>query len=463
MSQVAPPGAAGDAAPRAPSGEGALRREIGLVAATAIVVNATIGTGIFRTPAQVLREAGTLGAALAVWVVGAVIALAGALSIAELAAAMPRAGGLYEFLRRLYGPRVAFVYGWTKVILLAPGSVGSFALLAADALLGLTGSSGEHARPVALAVVAILGTLTLMGVRANAAQQTVVTVVKIAGVLTLALVGLALPFDATPHPTPTEPFALTPSALGMASALVAAMWAYDGWADLAALGGETRSPGRTLPRALLGGTLCVAVLYLLANLAYARVLGQDGLRASGSGTAMAAMRLSELTLGDAGRRALSGLLLVSTVGGCMASLLTSSRAFVPMASDGTFFRALGAVDAPSGVPRVAVISTTVLGGVYVLSSSFESLTDAFVVGYFPFYALAVIALLLLRRREPGLERPFRVPLYPLPPLVFLVGALFVMAGALGDLSASSVAAFTVMLSGLPASWLYARMRAPSGA
>lgn len=441
------------------TGEGALRRELGLVAATAIVVNATIGTGIFRTPAQVVRHAGTTGASLAVWIAGAVVALAGALSIAELAAAMPRAGGLYEFLRRLWGPRVAFVYGWTKVILLAPSSVGSFALLAADALLSLAGADAAWARPVALGVVAVLGALTLTGVRASAAQQTLVTVLKITGVLALALLGLALPFDASaPPPPPTEPFALEPTALGLATALVAAMWAYDGWADLAALAGETRTPGRTLPRALLAGTVLVAVLYLLTNVAYARVLGLGGLRAAGSGSAMAAMRMAELVLGDGGRRALSALVLVSTVGGCMASLLTSSRAFVPMASDGTFFAVLGRVEERSGVPRVAVVSTTLLGCVYVLSSSFESLTDAFVVGYFPFYALAVIALLVLRRREPDLPRPFRVPFYPLPPLVFLAGALAVLVGAAFELSLSSVAAFGVMLSGLPASWLFARVR-----
>lgn len=438
------------------TGERALRREIGLVAATAIVVNATIGTGIFRTPAQVLRDAGTMEAALAVWVAGAVIALAGALSIAELAASMPRAGGLYEFLRRLYGPRIAFVYGWTKVILLAPSSVGSFALLSADALLSLTGADAAFARPVALGVVLVLGTLTLGGVRASAVQQTVITVMKITGVLALGLFGLALPFDVAPPEAPTAAFALAPSALGMASALVAAMWAYDGWADLAALGGETRAPGRTLPRALLLGTLVVAGLYLLVNLAYARVLGEGGLRASGSGSAMAAMRLADLTLGEAGRRALSGLVLVSTVGGCMASLLTSSRAFVPMATDGVFFRALGAVEPRRGVPRLAVVSTSLLGCAYVLSSSFESLTDAFVVGYFPFYALAIVALMVLRRREPDLARPFRVPLYPLPPLVFLLGAACVLGGAIGDLSVSSAAAFAIMLSGLPASWLYER-------
>lgn len=438
------------------AGEAALRREIGVFAATAIVVNATIGTGIFRTPAQVLRDAGTMEAALAVWVAGAVIALAGALSIAELAASMPRAGGLYEFLRRLYGPRVAFVYGWTKVILLAPSSVGSFALLAADALLSLTGADAAYARPVALGVVLVLGALTLGGVHASAIQQTIVTVMKITGVLALGLLGLALPYDVAPSEAPTVAFALAPTALGMASGLVAAMWAYDGWADLAALGGETRAPGRTLPRALLFGTLAVAALYLLVNLAYARVLGEEGLRASGSGSAMAAMRLADLTLGETGRRALSGLVLVSTVGGCMASLLTSSRAFVPMATDGVFFRALGAVEPRRGVPRVAVVSTSLLGCAYVLSSSFESLTDAFVVGYFPFYALAIVALMVLRRREPDLARPFRVPLYPLPPLVFLLGAACVLGGAIGDLSVSSAAAFGIMLSGLPASWLYGR-------
>lgn len=438
------------------TGEGALRREIGLVAATAIVVNATIGTGIFRTPAQVVRDAGSIGAALLVWVLGAVVALAGALSIAELAAAMPRAGGLYEFLRRLYGPRVAFVYGWTKVLLLAPASAGSFAILSADALVALTGLGGTSTPFVAFGILATLGAATLVGIRASAVQQTTISALKIGGVLVLALLALFLPFEPRAAPEITAPYASSPSVLGIAAALVAAMWAYDGWADLAALAGETRDPGRVLPRALVLGTLVVAVLYLSTNLGYARVLGEDGLRASGSGSAMAAMQTIEVILGAAGRRALSLLVLVSTTGGALASLLTSSRAFVPMSSDGTFFRALGAVDPKSGVPRLAVVATTVLGCVYVGSSSFESLTDAFVVGYFPFYALAIVALMVLRRTEPGLERPFRVPFFPLPPVIFLVGAAAVVVGALSQLETSSLAAFAVMLSGLPASWLYAR-------
>jgi len=208
------------------------------------------------------------------------------------------------------------------------------------------------------------------------------------------------------------------------------MWAYDGWADLASVAAETRDPQRTLPRALVVGTLAVGAIYLLTNLGYARVLGWDGLASAGEGVEMPGVRLASATLGAIGSRALASLIVVSCVGGAMASMMTNSRALIPMATDGTFVRVLGRVDPSSGTPRIAVIVTGILGGLYVLSERFEELTDGFVVGYFPFYALAIVALFVLRRREPELVRPFRVPL--VMPAIFLAGAALVLGGALLD-------------------------------
>lgn len=452
--------------PAGTSGESSLRRELGAVAAAAIVVNATIGTGIFKKPAEVARLAGSIEASLLVWALGAVVALAGALCFAELSASMPRTGGIYEYLRRAWGPRLAFLYGWAKITLLLPSAVGSFALLAAESIAALAGWEGDRGRDawVAIAVVAACAAANVMGVRASAVQQAVITSVKYLGVLLLAVLGLLAPIAAgveVPAPDPMPGYATGVSAAGLFAALVAAMWAYDGWADLSSLAGEARDPGRTLPRALLAGTLAVGVAYLLANVGYARVLGLEGLRRSTAGSGMAAAHVATLTLGAAGRALLASLVLVSCVGGCMASLLTNSRTFVPMATDRVFFGWLGRVRERTGVPVNAVVVGAVLGGVYVSSRSFEELTDAFVVGYFPFYALAVLGMLRLRAREPGLERPFRTPLYPLPAIVFLLGAACVMAGAATGLGGSSVLAAAVIAAGLPVSlaWLPLRRRA----
>lgn len=446
-----------------PRTEGSMRREIGALLGAALVVNATIGTGIFKTPAKVARLAGSTGATLAVWVAGAVIALCGALTLAELAASLPRTGGVYEYLRRAWGDRVAFVFGWAKLTLLIPSAVGSFAKLAAEAatsLLGLAPDARRDAR-VALGFLALCAATNLLGVRASARQQAAVTAAKYGGVLLLAAVGLfaAVPARAVAVAAPdAQPFAAAASLAGCFAALVPVMWAYDGWADLASLSGEVRDPGRSLPRALVAGTLAVALVYLAANVGYARVLGLDGLRASTTGSNMAAANLATLTLGAAGRRLLSALVLVSCLGGCMSSLLTGSRVFVPLATDGLFVRWLGALSPRTAVPSRAVVVATLLGAAFVLARSFEQLTEAFVVGYFPFYVLAVLAVFRLRATEPGLARPFRVPLYPLPPLVFLAGAGVLLWGAAQDVDANAKAAFAIVLAGLPLGWLWRRLR-----
>jgi amino acid transporter len=431
------------------TGERALRAELGLVSAIALVINATIGTGIFRTPAAVATHAGSVSAALAVWGIGAAIALAGALSIAELSAALPRAGGIYEPLRRAFGSRVAFVYGFAKIALLAPSAVGSFATLASESIEALLGMPPSRPREIAIAlgVLTVALATNLLRVRSSGGVQAAVTAVKYGGLAVLAVAGLALPF--TPAATSTPPGVVTSA--GVMAALVSVMWAYDGWADLASVAAETRDAPRTLPRALIAGTLLVGAIYLLTNFGYARVLGWDGLASAGAGAEMPGARLARATLGDLGARALSSLVVVSCIGGAMASLLTNSRALIPMATDGTFVRALGRVDPASGTPRLAVTVTAILGALYVVSERFEELTDGFVVGYFPFYALAIAALFVLRRREPDLPRPFRTPL--VMPVVFLVGAALVLGGAVLDGGARMVVPALVLAVGVVLSFL----------
>lgn len=443
------------------AGEGLLARELGPVLASLVVVNATIGTGIFKTPAEVARLSGSAGEVAAVWVAGAVVALAGALSLAELAAAYPRAGGIYEYLRRAYGGRVAFVFAWTKLVLLIPSAVGSFAKLAAEAAVTLAGRGAATTREAdLLAVLFVAGCAgaNVAGVRQTSTRQAVVTVAKIAGVVAVAAIGLFAAHGAGVVPSAADGAGAGAGAGvrasgGLLAALVAVMWAYDGWADLSALAGEVEQPRRTLPRALAAGTAIVAVVYLLANAGYLRLLGVDGLRAS----RMAGADLARAALGTGGERALAALVLVSCVGGCMSSLLTGSRVFVPLASDGLFFRWFGVVSPRSRAPVRAVIASATLGAVYVSFRSFEQLSNGFVVGYFPFYMLSVVALFLFRRRERGVARPFAVPLYPATPILFLAASAALLGGAIARLDRTAFAAFGAMALGVPMHALFARL------
>lgn len=440
--------------------EKALRRELGLWLGVLVVINATIGTGIFKKPAQVAQLTGSLSAYLLVWIAGGVIALMGALSLAELAAALPRTGGIYEYLRRAYGRTVAFLFGWTTLVLLTPSAVGSFGRLGAESLMSIAGVAPDRTIEtiVAMAIVIACAVANLAGVRQSATGQALVAGAKYAGVALVAVLGLLVAPAASPVPLPAKipAFETVPTLAGCFAALVAVMWAYDGWGDLARIAGEVRDPARNLPRGLVLGTLAILAVYGVANLGYMRALGIEGMRLSTTGEHMAAAHVVTAAIGDAGRRVFSAIVLVSCIGCCMTTLLTMPRVFVAMSTDGLFPRALGAVTA-RGVPARSVLICAIAGAGYVAVRSFEQLTDAFVVGSFPFYMLAVVAVEVLRRREPDLPRPFRVPGYPVVPLLFLAGSAALLYGGLTSADSTALVAFAIMFAGLPVALIWLRL------
>ena len=318
--------------------ESALRRDVGLVAGTLVGVNAMIGTGIFKKSAPIARLVGSLEVTMLVWVAGGVIALAGALSLGELAAAMPRTGGLYEYIRRAFGPTPAFMLGFTRLVLLIPSALGGFAKLAGEAFVTLLGlpASDSNIDAVAITVVVVCAVANLTGVRTSALQQGIVTSIKYVGVLALGVLGLTLvaePVSFTGWPAPPDPIATSLSATGVFAALVAVMWAYDGWSDLSSLAGEVREPARNLPRAFVLGTLATMLVYLAVNAAYARVLGFEGVARSTVGEHMVAANLATATLGPLGLRTLAALVFLSCLGASMSTLLTGPRVLVAMAAD----------------------------------------------------------------------------------------------------------------------------------
>jgi amino acid transporter len=353
---------------------------------------------------------------------------------------------------------VAFWYGWTRLTLLGPSAAGSFARLAAESFDAMSGLAPNPTRQtgVASTVLIVCTLVNLSGVRTASTGQALLTALKFLG---LVLLGLACVTAAPALPQAVAsqaPAALTLQ--GAFAGLVSVMWSYDGWADVSSLSAEAKEPGRTLPRALFLGTLAVTAAYVLVNVGYVRVLGDAGIASSGSGADMVAMKAAEQALGESGRRILATLVFASCVGACMVGVLTGSRVFVSMAADGLFVHKLGAVSVRNGAPVPAVLLTSALGVVYLSVRSFEQLTDSFVAGMFPFYILAVLSLFVLRRREPALTRPFRTPFAPGVAAVFLLGAVGLLWGALGDVHGVAYAAFGVMLAGLPLGVLVARMR-----
>ena len=447
------PAGAPDPAARRTSAE--LPRRLGFWEATLIVIGVTIGSGIFRVPASVADAVGSAPGVAAVWIIGGVIALCGALALAELAAAIPEPGGVFVYLREVYGPAVAFLFGW-MYLFVGPTGSAAVALVFAEYLGRLVGLSAVGVRLVAAGVIVFAAAASYRSVRGASAMQGVATLGKV-GALAAIVVTAFLFGDgnagafAAGAPAPAEA-----RWSGVGLALVAALWAYNGFQDMLPVAGEVRDPMRALPRALIAGTAIVVAVYLSANAAYLYVLPYAALRTSALVASDAMVRI----VGPVGAAAVASAVMVSTFGTVNALVLTQPRVFYAMADAGLLFRPLARVHPRFATPHVAIVAYAVVAVIGVWSRSFEQLAEVFVLGVWPFLALAVAGVLVLRRTRPELARPYRTPWSPAVPLIFVAATLWVVGSALVARPVTTLAGIGLTLSGLPvyALWRYAASR-----
>jgi amino acid transporter len=437
--------------PSSRSTPGTLPRQLGLWSAVAVVVGITIGSGIFRTPAGIAKRLPGPLPLLGVWIAGGVVALCGALTLAEVAGAFPETGGIYVFIRNGWGRLPAFLFGWAELSIIRAAALGAIATTFAEYFLRVLGFNPSvapydgYVHYVAALAIAVIGTLNCLGVRWGSLLQNVTTVAKYFGLLFIVLVALAIGLPRSGgHFTPAMPagsFSVTPFGL----ALVSVLWAYDGWADLAFISGEIKDPGRNLPRALIYGTIAVVVIYLLANLAYLGVMNVDEMSNSKLVAADVALRL----IGQPGVVLVSLTVMLSTLGTLNGSILTNPRVFFAMAADGMLFKKVAAVHPKYQTPYVAIILASILGIIFVLMRTFEQLADTFVTAILPFYALGVASIFAFRRR--GYNPPFRAPLYPVAPILFVLATAYLLGNALIDDSSRlpTLAIFGVIALGIP--------------
>ena len=430
-----------------------LPRRLGLWSAVAVLVGSTIGSGIFRSPAGIADKLPGPLPLLVVWVSGGLFALCGALTLAEVAGAFPRTGGLYVFLREGWGRLSAFLFGWTELVVIRAAALGAISTTFAEYFLRVLGYNPAAApydgwvHYVAAVAIAVTATFNHVGVRLASGVQNATTVAKYGALVFIVIVALALGLPRTggAHFTPAMPagsFSLAPFGL----ALVSVLWAFDGWADLSFVSGEVKDPRRNIPRALIIGTLAVIGIYLLANLAYLVVLPVEEIRRSPLVAADVAQRL----LGPAAVVFVAVAVMISTFGTLNGSMLTGPRILFAMAADGLLFRPLAKVHRRFETPYVAIWTTAVLGILFVLARNFQQLADAFVTAIVPFYALGVASVFPLRKR-PDYDPPFRVPFYPVTPLLFVAATIFLLVNALIDPGSrtATLAVLGVILLGIP--------------
>ncbi|PHX96874.1 MAG: hypothetical protein CK531_05790 [Gemmatimonadetes bacterium] len=438
-----------------------LERRIGLWSAIAIVIGSTIGSGIFRSPAGIADKLPGPLPMLSVWVVGGVFAICGALTLAELASALPKTGGVYVFCREAWGDVTGFLFGWGQLVMIRAASLGAISITFAEYSFRVMGRNPQAAEEVmnvrwtAVAAIAATGLFNIVGVRASSVVVNVTVLAKYGGLLFIVLVALLIGLPQTGgNFTPALPAgSITTAAFGLA--LVSTLWAFDGWADLAYNAGEVKDPQRNLPRALIGGTILVLIIYLAANVAYLAVLPIEEIRQS----KLVAADVAEKVIGSSGALLVSVTVMLSTFGTLNAVLLTSPRVFFAMAEDKLFFPIFAKVHPTRGTPWIAIALVAALGAAFVLLGTFESLADAFVTAFLPFYALAVAAIFRLRGR-PGYNPSFRVPLYPFVPLLFVASVLFLLGNAIIQPSSrmSTLAVLGVVAAGVPVYYTFVRKR-----
>lgn len=417
-----------------------------------MVIGITIGSGIFRSPAGVAQRVEDPTLFMALWVVGGLLALAGALSLAELAAVFPESGGYYAYLRETWGRPTAFLFGWTQLVLLRASAIGGIALACGQYSLRMLGidpvANAGTAQLVSAGAIIIAAGANIIGARIGAAIVNASSSAKFVALVGLAVVALAL---GGAHGGSTANFAasapVTVSAFGLA--LVSVLWAYDGWGDVSFAGGEVKDPQKTLPRAIIGGTIGVVIAYVLVNLGYVYVLSLKGV----GGSPLVAADTMTRIIGPAGAALVSMLVALSTFGALNADFLGSPRIFFAMADDGLFFKVIARVHPRFQTPHVAILLTAAMSVLLVFSRSFEALTETFVIAIWPFYGLCVAGVFRLRQLRPDLPRPYRVIGYPFVPAVFLIAVFGFLLNALVSEPFSTIVTFAIILAGLPVYWV----------
>ncbi|NNM26374.1 MAG: amino acid permease [Phycisphaerales bacterium] len=433
-----------------------LVRAVTLVPAACIILANIIGTGVFVKARVMICNVGSPGMVLLVWVIAGLLSLAGAIVYAELSTMMPRAGGEFNYIGAAYGRLWAFLFGWTKTLAVG-ASIAALAIIFVVFLNDLVGDRlsplMQRVLPVAVIVAGTL--LNFSSARANGAVATALTVGKVTLVLGIGVGafifgdGSWANFGASCTDGTCEgvPESARLGVTGFGAAMLGALWGYNGWAVIAMLGSEVKDPARTLPRALIGGTLLVIVLYILVNAAYFYILTPSEI-GSVSPSSSVAYEVTVRVVGAAAASVMSAGLMLSAYGTLHAGLLTSPRLPYALAKHGLLPRFLSTVSV-RGVPVYAVLAMGVWSIILTLSGTFDILTDMYIFVLWIFYGMTGTALFVLRRRHPDAERPYRVWGYPVVPALFLLVTAYLLVNTLIATPGRALAGLLLIVAGLP--------------
>jgi amino acid transporter len=437
-----------------------LRRVIGLAGGTALIVGITIGSGIFRTPPTIAGLVPNPLVIMGLWTAFGLISICGALAVAELSTLLPEAGGVYVFLREAYGDAAAFVFGWLYVLITTPTTIAALGVVFAEFLLNLLGmSSGARTvQLLAIAAIVILTCANVLGARVGAAVSEVTTLVKVTALVAIILGAFLLGHGSLSNLT--EGGAAQGSGGGLARAVAAVIWTYDGWVAVSMIAGEVVAPERLMKRIIIVGMLIIVTLYVGANLAYLYMMPVGVMAQQKEAIARTVMTA---IAGPAGGVLIMLAIMTSIFGALNGNLLAKPRVAYAMARDGLTFAFLGKTHPRWSTPWVAVLIQSVIAIVMVLVlRDYDALITYFVVIEWAALIFAVGAVFVLRRKMAERPRPFRTPAYPWAPLLFVVGTVVGLSAIVwGQIQVGNFApiyGLSIALTGFPVHHLWKRLK-----
>jgi APA family basic amino acid/polyamine antiporter len=459
-----------DAAPVNPT-RTALTRGVGAWGAVAVNVANMIGTGVFLKTRVMTCNVGSAKTVLLVWIAAGLLSLAGTFSYSEIAAMMPEAGGDYVYLKRAYGRAVGFLYGWMTFAVAKAGSQAALAVGLAIFMNVAVGGVLEHwhvlsfsgLTVVALATIWIVALINCASVSAGGRTALALTVVKVALVLGVGIGAFAFAPGSWSNLAGSG---LTGACEGVAesarggyagfgAAMLGALWAYDGWNNVAPLSGEIRNPQRNLPRAFIGGMLVVAGLYVFVNIAYFFALTPLEI-ASVPRSSSVATEVLKRFLGPVAVSMTAVALMISSFGSLHASVLANSRVPFAMARDGLFFRGLARLSPRANVPARAIVAQAAWASVLALSGSYDQLTDSVIFASWLFYGLSTTSLFVFRRTMPDAPRPYKALGYPVVPIIFVLVTTALLVNTFVAAPREALRGMAVLFAGLPFYWYWSR-------
>jgi basic amino acid/polyamine antiporter, APA family len=435
---------------------GQLSRALRLRDLVFLVVGTVIGSGIFLVPGVVLRSAGySVPLAMAAWVVGGVLSLLGALTFGELSAMMPKAGGLYVYIRDCFGCLPAFLFGWTLFFVTSAGSAAALAAAFSIYLAEFFPLSRVAAKIVSVLMIAVIGVVNVRGTRASANLQNVTTAIKVSALLLMS--AALLVFGHISHAARVTAghapnVAIGASIAGFGLAMISVLWGYEGWQYATFSAGEAIRPQRDFPIAFLSGTLLLIAIYVFANFGYLAVLGTEGVANSNRVAATALSPISPIAA-----KLVAAIILISVFSAANSVVLTSSRVYYAMAQDGLFFKRLAEVHPRFHTPAFSVVACAIWSSVLAATGTFEQLLTYVVFVGWMFYALAAATIFVYRIRQPKLVRPYRVPAYPLPPVIFILTVACVALNTIVNQPTRALVGLSIVFAGTPAYFIWRRL------